>query len=332
MKTFKPYLLVAAFLAAAFVAAPVHGQVDLVACGDACDSASQVVADDTDVAAVCWYVGSGVQGFITVSAAGDLTFEVGDTSTVDTHIECDASIAADGSRNGVIDVSVAACDTWTEVINIVNKAESDFRCALVGALGSDTPGPSGTGFILAASDQLANGDGYAIKWDSSAALNSTMAVAPKHKYHVAAQYHPAHIGQGGGGQAAPLEINPYKLRTPLLISFQELATFTGAGAVNVYSVLGNYQPTARNSAGNIGSVYSETVRTLWTTTPGATTVQKLFGGCDTPATACDPAWGQQGLKGIKGEKMLVRVGAATTFGTTANSISGVLIAERTPSF
>jgi hypothetical protein len=302
---------------------PAQGQGVLYNC-PWCDNSSQTITDDTDVAAVCWYVGSGVAGYVTVSAAGDLLFEVGDTSTADTHIECDASIAADGSRSGTIDVSVAACDTWTEVLNIVNKPESDFRCALVSALGSDTPGPSGTGFILAEADQIANGDGYKIKWDSSAQLSSTITVAPKNKVQKSSFYMP------DPRQQSMMLGNPFFAKTPLLISLQELATFTGAGAFNVYSVAGKYTATPRNSAGNIGFTYSETVTTLWSTAGiGATTVVKLFGGCDTPATACDPAWGQQGLLGTNGEKMLVRTGAATTWGTITDSLSAVLLGDHT---
>ena len=37
---------------------------------------------------------------------------------------------------------------------------------------------------------------------------------------------------------------------------------------------------------------SETATTVWpATAAGATTVNKVFGYCDTPATGCDPAWG-----------------------------------------
>jgi hypothetical protein len=149
-------------------------------------------ADDTDVALLIERT-DGAAGFVTVSAAGDLLLEQTDNATADTDIECDASIAAAGSRNGTIDVSVAACDTLGEICDIINsQGDDEWACVILDGLASDTAGPSGTGFILAATNTAASRSvdgGAKIFWDTSAAWTSTIALVPPELRKIESYYY-----------------------------------------------------------------------------------------------------------------------------------------------
>lgn len=78
------------------------------------------------------YTGTGAGGTVTVSA-GNITLKQGPVggSTVDATVECDAAIAASGSRVGVIDTTVAACDTWGEVVDAINSQTNNWRAVIL---------------------------------------------------------------------------------------------------------------------------------------------------------------------------------------------------------
>lgn len=293
------------------------------------ETASIALGDDLDKALVCVYVGTSGSGYVSVSAAGDLLFESPDASTANTHIECDASIAADGSRNGTIDVSVAACDTLTEIVNIVNKPESDFRCAILSALGSDLGGSAGgTGYLLAATDQNADGpNGYTVKWDTSAKFDVTFMVAPLEFYNADKWFSVAPGATAG-------RANPFQGLRGYVRSAYSLSTYgSGTSTTDVVSVAGNYLPytAAAGTTGTprrTGLTYSETATTLWSATNGATTVGITIGHCATYASAattpgCDPAWGEF-IQGRKNEKLLVRLNNSAAAASTAFNVNGYL--------
>lgn len=311
-------------LLAFVLAVPLYGQASAGLLCDNCAAASSVTTDDTDVALVCWYIGTSGSGYVTVAADGNLLFESPDSSTASTHIECDASIAADGARNGTIDVSVAACNTVTEVLNIVNKPESDFRCAPYAIVGTDDLDISGTGWLLAASDESCNPpNGCKIESDTDTALKISQVVQRPTVWTLAGKH-----GDSRAGARGNVVSNPYHGQIPYLSGAEVVSTYgSGTSTVNVYSIKPQFTPAYDPATSNVGFTYSETVSTLWTATAGATTVTKVFGSCDTPATGCDVAWGPLGLFGGRDEKMLVRLTNSDALATATVKVNGLTKTE-----
>jgi hypothetical protein len=221
-----------------------------------------LTADDSDTAMLIKYHGTSAAAYVTVSAAGDLTFEVGDTSTVATDLECDASIAATGSRNGVYDVSVAACDTLGEVCDLINSQSNSWACVILDGLRSDQPGPSGTGFILAASDQATKvTGGYAVKWDTSAKWTSTIAMVPPEYREIEAYYR---------YNGSTKNFNT-KLWDGRWTAFSAAATTTYGSGTSTFA-LTSVDQTISPTAG----VSAESSKTIFTASGGATTAEKVF--------------------------------------------------------
>lgn len=136
-------------------------------------------AVSTDVKLLVRYVGSNsLGGTVTVAAGGDITFSVGavGASAVDTNLECDSSIAADGSRSGIFVLSSphANCNTLGEVVDLIN-ASNNWRAVILDGLRSD-----GTDNTFAAlSETAANSvDGLGLLNDGAVALHTTIAVVP----------------------------------------------------------------------------------------------------------------------------------------------------------
>lgn len=288
-----------------------------------CATASSAIGDDGDAYFICIYTGLG-NGYATVAADGNLLFESPDNATANTHIECDAAIAADGSRNGTIDVSVAACNTATEVLNIVNKPETDFRCVLHAGLGTDDLDISGTGWLKAVTDaDCSPPDGCKLYADTDTALKISNVLASA-EFLKGSKY----TSGGFGGVGRQIVSNAYLNTRALLAGVSTLSTYgAGTSVFNVYSVKGEYTPSYAPVSGappNIGFVYSETITTLWgPVTNGATTVFKTFGTCDTAATACGPEWGAFGLLGREDERLIVRITNSNALASTSLQITGV---------
>lgn len=289
-----------------------------------CLSASSSIGDDADPYFICMYTGTGA-GYATVAADGNLLFESPDSSTANTHIECDGSIAADGSRNGTLDVSVAACNTATEVLNIVNKAETDFRCTLYAGVGTDDLDISGTGWLKAVTDSNCSPpNGCKLYADTDTALNISNVVAPMADFTDASKF-----SNSFGGVGRPIVSNSYLDTRGYLSGVSTLSTYgSGTSVFNVYSIKGEYKPyyaAVSGAAPNVGYTYSETVTTLWgPVTNGATTVFKTFGTCDTAATACGPEWGAFGVLGRKDERLLVRITNSAALASTSLQLNGIL--------
>jgi len=287
-----------------------------------CVSASSSKTDDGDVALVCVYIGTAGTGYVTVAADGNLAFESPDSSTADTTFECPVS----APLGGVIDVSNAACNTVTEVLNIINTPTSNFRCAPYAILGTDDIDISGTGWLKAATDQsCGRPDGCKIVADTDVALNISNVLAPEVDYAKAQKFF---VGATRGG-ATGFQSNPYLNSRGFLSGASTLSTYgSGTSVTNVYSVKGEFKPYygANTGSGNaIGATYSETVTLLWgPITNGATTVFKTFGTCDTAATACGPEWGPWGVLGRRDEKLLIRVTNSAALATTSLQLNGLL--------
>lgn len=151
------------FLAAALVAlatAPLYAQV-VLPLTNAVPAPGLVTADDTDIALLIKYVGTGTGGVGKVEvAADDLVFTSGAAgATADTEVN---SAALCGASVGTIDTGDSDCNTIKEVIDTINKTNS-WRAVPVDSLLADNPA-----FLLTAGAAFATGeDGLAIYWDTS---------------------------------------------------------------------------------------------------------------------------------------------------------------------
>lgn len=216
------------------------------------DSVGRAVTDDQPIALLIRYVGSG-GGTVTVAANGDITLKKGTvaSSAVDTNIECDASIAAAGSRSGIIDVSVAACDTLGEVVDIINSQSTEWRAVIVGGLRADSSNDT----LLVRSETTANAvDGLPLYIDTDVALVATIALTPSFS-----------IRWFINGVNS-LKTNPYEGLQSSLFYFRGLSTY-GSGT----STMALYCVDVRNSVDG----GSETVTTKFSIAAGATTVDKV---------------------------------------------------------
>lgn len=264
-----------------------------------------VGAADSDVALLIKRI-DGTPGYVTVSAAGDILLEQGDTSTADTNIECDASIATDGSRNGTLDVSVAACDTLQEVCDIINsQGDNEWACVILDGLSTDTPGPAGTGFILAVTDADASRSvtgGYGIKWDTSAAWTATVALVPPELRLIESYYTVNNDGTKTFHQN-PYLANPVQ---PYFISAHATTTYgSGTSTFSIQSQKpgapsGTY--TYATSQGSMG-----TARVLYSEAAGATTAKKDFDFAESLRNGFPLLYGQKAIARVTNSEAMTAV-------------------------
>lgn len=301
MKTNKVKAFLLALVALAAFAAPVTAQDPTVG-----TAVSITVADDQAPAAYFKYVGTSGKGYVTVAANGDLTFEDVDSSTVTTTFECPVS----GALGGVIDVSDTACDTFGEVCDIINTSTSTWRCVLHAALRTDSSNDA----LVAASDQVATGPaGYGALFDTDVFLSQRAVIMPT---AVPPSYALSRYLTSNSPDSKILIRNPWELNVAMVSSVYTLSTYgSGTSTLKVWSV-------AQTQA-LAGSGQAETVTTLWSEAAGATTVAKQFGICDTPATACSPAWGTE-LWALPGQKLVVSLENSAAMATTALTARGKL--------
>jgi hypothetical protein len=276
-----------------------------------------VGATDADIALLIERTDA-TAGYVTVSAAGDILLEQGDTSTADANIECDASIAADGSRNGTLDVSVAACDTLGEICDIINsQGDNEWACVVLDGFRSDTAGPSGTGFILAVSDQDASRSvdgGSKIYWDSSAVWNTTIALVEPRLRKIEPYFQLNNDGTKAFFSGGPFLSNP---GTPYFISANGKSTYgSGTSTFYLYSVAFGNPATGYTLATSSGA---ETRTTLYNQTMGATTVQ----------TDLDFAEKMRyGFPGFAGEKLVARIANSEAMTAVVFAAAGTKYKDR----
>jgi len=313
--TFRTYLLAlvahAAFAVSAIAQDPYSAALGRLINGE---STAMSIGDDAGAAIICKYVGTSGKGYITVSATA-ITFESPDSSTADTSLECPQS----GALGGIVDTTNAACDTVGEFLDMVNLPTSNFRCVANAALRTDDIKCSSNGCILAVTDKDATGPGgYSLLWDTSA--NWKQRIVVQQNPVVAPQYLLSRYLSNADPLQATLIKKPFDGTRSLLQSVSALSTYgSGTSTMVVYAV-DQVQALGTSAGANAGA--TETVTTLWSEAAGATTVQKQFGSCDTPATACSPAWGAYGLFGPRNQKLIVALENSAAMSTTTFQENG----------
>jgi hypothetical protein len=247
-------------------------------------------ADDTDVALVVRYVGTGAGAStnVAVSAAGDLTFLK--TGVAVDEFECPVS----GALGGVIDVSDTACDTMGEVVDVIN-ASTNWRAFLVGALRADSS--NDTLLTISATDATA-ANGLGLKFDTDVAKIASIAFMPAGND---INFFIAGTGSMGAGGFRPEPFSTWRGAVSLIRATSTFAS--GTSTIKVYSV--------RSTIGRAGKG-AETVTTLWSIAGGATTAEKLLDYSETP------------LYGKAGEKLLVRLENSAAMATISLHAYGAL--------
>lgn len=230
---------------------------------------------------------------VTVAAGGDLTLRI---ATV-------ADVSTGTATNGIFDLSTpaAADDTWGEVVNRINTQGSNWVAVLTGCLASDLT--DNTAFTLAATD-AAGPKGVTIFKDAT--IVSASAV-----FSVQGAFVPAGADTDirfwvSGGPIG----NTTGSTKPVGNAFGNYQTFiqnirekiTSTGTVALFEVLG-----VTRTYDGLGKV-SETVRSIWSETGAATTVEKAKDFNSGP------------LVGAKGEMIVVRQRTATDL--TAVNLTG----------
>jgi hypothetical protein len=305
MKTFKQFLIAAVTVALILPIAPAP-KAEAFHPADFLDNPQGVGnalgAVSTDVAILVKYVGvSPAGGNITVAAGGDISLFTGvaGSGTVDLTTECPVS----GALGGIIDVSDAACNTVGEVVDAIN-ASPNWRAVLVDSLRSDNADNT---FITAANQSASNAKGVALLRDTTIALNTSIALIPN---EMRTDIRPWLNKQG-------LELNPNPFADSQTYFQYANETFTGTGAdtYSVRSVLLSNKPTgpaAASTAASIVGSSTETVTVLFSTPGGGTTVNSTFDFRASP------------LIGRRGEKLMARLTAGTTYTAAVHSASGVI--------
>ncbi len=301
MKTMKTGLALLALAIGLPAAAQASYPISLP---DGLQSVAQAIGEDGDVGLYCKYIGtSSACASIAVAAGGDLTFTQGTcgSESATTSFECPVS----GALGGVIDVSDAACNTIGEVVDIVN-ASSDWRCLPYAMLRSDS---SDDTLVTISATQATGPNGLGLAVDSSVALFSTVVLNP-----IPVNGNPSGYAlMAPGPQSTSFLKNPWTNQQALLTSAYTLSTY-GSGT-STWSAI-----AVRRSFAAAGS---EDKLTLWPATAnGATTVAKVFGSCDTPATGCDPAFGPSGLIGPPGYQVLFRLTNSAALSVNTIAVNG----------
>lgn len=210
------------------------------------------------------YVGS-TTGKPTVEAAagGDLTFKL--AGAADTTI---------GSPNldGIFDLSTpaAAVDTMGELVNLINTTGSNWKAVLVSCLASDLT--DNAIFTLSATDASAPAGVPFYREATSASATSIFsaqvaALPSDSNGHASTNMRFWLSGSAVGSPTGSTKINPNPLANwqTFLTNIREKITSTGT--IALFEVLG-----VRRTYDSSGKV-SETVRTIWSATGAATTVE-----------------------------------------------------------
>lgn len=238
--------------------------------------------DDTDPAMVVhWVQGvdstttagvTTVHGFakLALEADGNLTFTQDNSAGTTASLELECPISA--PLGGVIDVSDAACDTFGEVVDIIN-ASTSWRAVLVGALRTDTYDANS---LLAdpADFDIRDIEGDSFYWDTSTCFKASWVVSDKKDF---TDFY---------GSPGRLLSNPWDgFRSVVRYLLENTDYDSGTSTVTFYSV----KPDLREG--------TETVTTLYS----------IAGGADgTDATIVDfTMFG--GIFGRKNEKLIIRI-------------------------
>lgn len=294
MKRFLHYLVAAAFVLAA-IPAPVQAQVPWPQAWLSAETSNLSTGDDTDPILLIKYVGTSASGKIAVETDGNLTFTSGaeGAEAADTTLECPVS----GALGGIIDVSDAACDTFGEVLNIINDPDSDWRAVLVGALASDSSNDA----LLAASAAQANAvDGMTLYADTSTALEMGHLITNRHQL--------SDYMSDPANTVLMTDWGPGPMNRAVLLSAYTLSTY-GSGDSNFkcYSIKRVFNP--------VDGSMTETATGIFTAANGATTV----------ATSFDASkLGPYGIQARKGESILCQIDNSAELGTATLTTYGLV--------
>ncbi len=265
-----------AALAALLVGAPAFAQNPVV---------SVVSADDTDVALLIRYVGTGTSATVAVAAGGDMAFEV--AAAADTTVNPSATNYC-GATPGTLDLSTpeASCNTLGEVVDVINSS-ANWQAVIVDGLRSDTVDNV---LLAAVAAEATRVDGLPIYFTSADKDFTSRALLPPNCQTDIRCF------TTNPGAGAPL------MATPAGNTYTDLRWLAGllttdSGGTSTFTV---YAVRERNKAA--GSTAVE--RTLWTGTGAATTVQKEW-----------DIFLNVGLRTQRGEKMVVRMSATGTTST-----------------
>jgi hypothetical protein len=268
MKTVK-YLMATLLLVGLVSVAETQDYLTYLASYLSGETVSQAVAaDDTDVSIIVKYYGSNAAATVEVEAGGDILFKEG--GSADLSVICPV-----GGTGGAIDVSNAACNTFGEVVDIVN-ADPNWSAVILDGLRADSS--NDTLLVQAASPAVLNPGGMTLLVDTSTAFTLTRALTDKRSMEQFAR------PRTGSTPANPLISNPWNGFRGAVFLFRGTSTYgSGTSTLQVLSVAVDHRSG------------TETVTTVWSAAGGATTVAATLDF--TPF----------GALGRKNEKLMVRV-------------------------
>lgn len=286
--------LAAALLALAAFTAPASAQISLGGLNIVGPATGASTASDDVPALYVKYVGSTAgKPTVEVDATGDITFKIAGS--------VDATVGCPTVGTGIIDVSDAACDTFGEVINKVIGQSSNWILVPGALLASEST--NGTLLLTSATDAGIRTDGVPLYFDNN---NVT----------VAADLVSVVVGPPGGADASfwtsgnKVNSNPFADTYTFLSAFSEKKTSGGTiGQTIVYAVKSVF-------SGLLGSTarYTETVRTAWTETGGATGTENQTDFTHFPLIAAP------------GEHFILRVSSSTSI-TAQNVVAAGAFAK-----
>jgi len=263
-----------------------------------------ITADDTSVGMKIRYIGAAAGGGeVTVAADGNISLTV--ATVADATTECPVAGATYG---GVIDVSDGDCDTAGEVCDAINFSD-DWQCVLIGLLRSDTIDAN---TLLAAGITAADDvDGYSVNLDTDAIFKTRLVLAPTDNL--------SYYLHGPAISGAPLQPNVFTGVRTVLNGARWTNTFgAGTSVLTVYGVKADNKRAVLNAAGTGFTGGSETVTTLYSTSSGATTVEK-----EIPTTpTITPI-----LISNAGEKVIVAVDNSAAQSSITMHIFGYLLSD-----
>ncbi len=228
------------------------------------------------------YVGSEASATVEASAGGDITFKHGALSSeaADTTIECDASIAASGSRNGILDLSTpdAQCDTMGEIVDIINDS-ANWKAVLLDAKRSSA---TDNVFITLSATSASTADGVGLLGDGTVSLIDPIALVPLELRSMK-----AYINRTGSS-GAKLKPDPYAGYVPVFFYANTTTTTTGTSTYGIDCIRATYDPATNNG--------SETV---------VVSVSGIAGGATT-ALKEHTLWNNWGFQCPRNTKMIAR--------------------------
>lgn len=240
-------------------------------------------AISTDVAMVVKLTAPEHYGTLEVTAAdGDLVFTL--DGAADTSIICPS-----GGTGGTIDVSNGDCNTFGEVIDIINgDSDGYWKAALVGALRTDAS-TSTNGILITAAPADASA-GLSLLFDGTETDTVSQLISTK---RLPADYI----------QAGQLVQNPYSGTVQLLDYLTFTTTHDGGGNNNLTISCVERRYSGVSATENVTSM-------LGAVAGAATTVATVYDAAD---------WGSFGLHGCKDQAIHIRIAVG------ANNITAAVV-------